>query len=126
MKKLIPILLCAALLALFGTGCASTPDPLTTVIEIQSPSGAKAFVSSPKDTGLKSLMFSPDTGELLVEEFSTSASDPTAAYMGVIAEQGKVQAAQSRQMTELLGLLSRQATAYLPAPAPAPAPPTGQ
>ncbi|TVP80447.1 MAG: hypothetical protein EA353_03760 [Puniceicoccaceae bacterium] len=116
MKKLIPLLLCTALLGLLSTGCQTTaPDPLTTVIQIDTPGGAKAYVSSPKDTELQSLMFSPSTGEILVEGFSTSATDPTAAYMGIIAEQGKIQAEQSRQMTELLGILGRSLGGGAPA-----------
>lgn len=123
MKKLIPLLLCAGLLALFGAGCASTPDPLTTEIRIDVPGGGKAYVSSPKDTGIKSLMYSPDTGELLLEDFQTSATDPTAAYMGIIAEQGKVQAEQSRQLSQLLSIVGQQAGGVLGAPPAVPAAP---
>ena len=116
MKKIIPILLCTALLGLFGAGCATTPDPLTTEIQIDVPGGGQAYVSSPKDTGIKSLMYSPQTGELLLEDFQTSASDPTAAYMGVIAAQGEVQAEQSRQLSQLLGIVAQQAGGVLGAP----------
>ncbi len=127
MKKLIPFLLCTALLGLFGAGCATTPDPLTTEIRIDVPGGGKAYVSSPKDTGIKSLMYNPATGELLLEDFTTSATDPTAAYMGVIAAQGEVQAEQSRQLSQLLGIVAQQAGGVLgatPVPQPQAAPAT--
>lgn len=117
--KTILLLLSISLLALYGAGCATTPDPLTTEIRIDVPGGGKAYVSSPKDTAIKSLIYSPGSGELLLEDFTTSATDPTAAYMGMIEAQGRIQEEQSRQLSQLLSIVAQQVGGVLGAPAAA-------
>lgn len=110
MKKILTLLMIGAI-ALAGlamTGCVTTPnaDPLTTIISLETTGGAKAYVQSPKDTLLESLTFDAQTGSVTVSGFATSATDPTNAYMGVLAAQGAAQAEQTRLITEMLSRLA--------------------
>jgi hypothetical protein len=110
MNKLLMTLMLGlgVILVGLGSGCVS-PQPLTTVIEIETPSGTRAFVSSPKDTGLKSLIFNAQTGDLLVEDLTASASDPTAAFIGVMEQSARSNEATMRLLSELIGGQSRSA-----------------
>ena len=121
----VALLLVALLLLVMLPGCGTfggPPDPLTTRITLQTAEGTAIGLSSPKDTSWSNLSANRTTGDIQIADFRSNASDPTAAYIGVMEQQSRIAAEQSRLLYSLVERIAGGTPPPPPAPAPAPTP----